>query len=64
MKNENGSVTKQKHLDFSKAKIFALSLNLKSKSGWEEWIKLNELPINIPKHPAKSLCKKGMERMG
>lgn len=54
----------QKYLDFSETKLFAHSLTLKSKTAWENWVKTNKLPINIPKHPDSFYAKNGWNGWG
>ena len=53
-----------KHMNFSEARNFAHSLGLKSRAGWEEWVKTNELPADIPKHPSRIYAKKGWTSWG
>jgi len=51
--------TPSKFLSFEDARAFAHSLNLKSRSGWVEFIKSGQLPDDIPANPDRTYNDKG-----
>jgi hypothetical protein len=47
------------YLPFNEARTFVRNLKFKSKEEWEEYVKENKLPLNIPTQPQKVYNKKG-----
>ena len=45
--------------DVSKAKDYVMKLNIKSVKGWREYIKKNNLPVEIPTNPDREYKNKG-----
>ncbi|HJT83394.1 MAG TPA: hypothetical protein VJ697_02835 [Nitrososphaeraceae archaeon] len=54
----------RQYRSFNEAREFARSLNLSSGTKWEEYIKNNKLPTNIPKYPYEHYKDKGWVSWG
>ncbi len=54
----------QRFVSYEKAKAFVHSLNLSSYSKWREYIKENELPLEIPKYPYNVYANNGWVSWG
>src|SRR4051794_20417247 len=57
-------MSRKKFVDFTTAKEFAHSLNLKGKSDWAIWAKSNNRPKDIPAAPQRTYNQKGWQGWG